>query len=306
MRAPRRSGRVLGGILALATAAALVGCAPAAVPSVDQGGRIAVVASTSVYGDIARVIGGDAITVTSLITDAAQDPHSFEASAQDQLAVAKADVVIENGGGYDDFVDSLLSGSGAQPELINAVTISGLDHDGEAFNEHVWYDFTAMRAVGDRLATVFTSLDAAHRKDFAAGAAAFAASLAELERDAAAVKQSHAGVGVVVSEPVPLYLLAACGLEDETPAAFSRAVEEGSGVAPALMHATLRLFTEKRVQLFVYNAQTSGPETEQLLDAAKASGIPTVAVTETLPPNTTYLAWMADNLAKVKAALNRG
>ena len=103
MRAPRTI-RILGGLLAVASGIALAGCATAAVPS-DQNGRIAVVASTSVYGDIARAIGGDAITVRSLITDAAQDPHSFEASAQDQLAVAKADVVIENGGGYDDFVE---------------------------------------------------------------------------------------------------------------------------------------------------------------------------------------------------------
>jgi zinc/manganese transport system substrate-binding protein len=301
MRAPRTI-RILGGLLAVASGIALAGCATAAVPS-DQNGRIAVVASTSVYGDIARAIGGDAITVRSLITDAAQDPHSFEASAQDQLAVAKADVVIENGGGYDDFVDSLLSGSGAHPELINAVKLSGLDHGGEAFNEHVWYDFTAMRAVGDRLAEVFSSLDTAHREDFATGAATFAATLAGLERDAATVKQSHAGAGVAVTEPVPLYLLAACGLHNETPAAFSRAVEDGSGVAPALMHDTLQLFTERRVALLVYNAQTSGPETEQLRAAAKASGVSAVAVTETLPQDATYLSWMGDNLANLKAAL---
>ena len=181
--------------------------------------------------------------------------------------------------------------------------LSGLDHGGEAFNEHVWYDLAAMRAVGNRLAEVFSSLDTAHAEDFAAGAATFAAALAGLERDAATVKQSHAGAGVAVTEPVPLYLLAACGLHNETPAAFSRAVEDGSGVAPALMHDTLQLFTERRVALLVYNAQTSGPETEQLRAAAKASGISAVAVTETLPQDATYLSWMGDNLANLKAAL---
>jgi zinc/manganese transport system substrate-binding protein len=305
MRVPRTTGIVIGSILAIASVVALAGCVPAAAPS-GQDGRIAVVASTSVYGDIARTIGGDAVTVTSLITDPAQDPHSFEASAQDQLAVAKADVVIENGGGYDDFMSSLLSGSGAHPELVDAVEISGLDHGGEAFNEHVWYDLTAMRTVGDRLAEVFSGLDAAHREDFTAGAAAFAAGLAGLEHDAATLKQSHAGTGVAVTEPVPLYLLATCGLHNESPAAFSRAVEDGSGVAPALMHETLQLFTERRVALLVYNAQTSGPETEQLLAAAKASGIGAVAVTETLPQDATYLSWMGDNLANLKAALADG
>ncbi|GAB3040773.1 zinc ABC transporter substrate-binding protein [Parafrigoribacterium mesophilum] len=302
MRAARTTGIVVAGVLAVS---ALAGCASTAVPS-HQDGRIAVVASTSVYGDIARAIGGDAVAVTALITDPAQDPHSFEASAQDQLAVAKAQVVVENGGGYDDFVDSLLSGSGARPEVVNAVTASGLDQDADGFNEHVWYDLPAMRKVGERLAAAFSTLEPARSDDFTAGAAAFTAALAQLERDAATVKEDHAGDGVAVTEPVPLYLLAACGLVDKTPAAFSRAVEDGSGVAPALMHATLELFTEKRVRLLVYNAQTSGPETEQLRAAAKASGIPTVAVTETLPQDATYLSWMRDNLAKVKAALTHG
>jgi zinc/manganese transport system substrate-binding protein len=298
-RIPRAGALVLGAIIV----ATLTGCS---APASEDTAGIQVVASTSVYGDIARAIGGDAVTVTSLITDAAQDPHSYEASAQDQLAVAKADVVIENGGGYDDFVGSLLSGSGAGPQVIDAVKVSGLDHGDDAFNEHVWYDFTAMRALGDRLANVFSTLDPAHREDFVAAQADFGSALAALEHDAAMVKQSHVGDGVAVTEPVPLYLLEACGLQNKTLGAFSRAVEDGSGVAPALMHSTLQLFTEHRVELLVYNAQTSGPETEQLLAAAKASGIPAVAVSETLPQEATYLSWMAHNLDAVKAALADG
>jgi zinc/manganese transport system substrate-binding protein len=305
MRAPRHTGTVIAGLLAVAATAALTGCAPAAAPS-RPNGTIAVVASTSVYGDIARAVGGDAVTVSSLITDAAQDPHSFEASARNQLAVARAQVVIENGGGYDDFIDSLLSGSGTHPKVINAVTASGLDHTAEGFNEHVWYDFATMRKVAERLAETFSAIDPGRREQFTTGAAAFDAGLSELEHDAATVKEQHAGEGVAVTEPVPLYLLAACGLQDKTPAAFSRAVEEGAGVAPALMHTTLQLFTDKRVHLLVYNAQTTGPETEQLRAAAVAAGIPTVAVTETLPQGTDYLSWMRDNLARLKAALADG
>src|SRR5689334_11211106 len=103
--------RSLVSTLAVAAAAALAlsGCSAASAGSDD--GTLRVVASTNVYGDIAATIGGDDIKVTSLMDDPAQDPHSFEASAQNQLAVSKADVVIENGGGYDDFMQSLLKGS---------------------------------------------------------------------------------------------------------------------------------------------------------------------------------------------------
>ena len=63
------------------------------------------------------------------------------------------------------------------------------------------------------------------------------------------------------------------------------------------------LFSDHAVTLLVYNEQTSGPETEQVLAAAKTAGIPVVPVTETLPAGKDYLSWMTGNLAAVKAAL---
>ena len=100
-------------------AATLTGCA---APRLEESSGIQVVASTSVYGDIARAIGGEAVSVTSLISDAAQDPHSYEASARDQLALSHADVVIENGGGYDDFVTTLLKGTDNADATVSART----------------------------------------------------------------------------------------------------------------------------------------------------------------------------------------
>jgi zinc/manganese transport system substrate-binding protein len=306
MRVPHtpRTGALLPGALILCALVTIAGCS---APAAEESDGIQVLASTSVYGDIARAIGGDAVSVTSLISDAAQDPHSFEASAKDQLAVSKADVVIENGGGYDDFLTTLLKGTDtADATVLNAVALSGLDASAEDFNEHVWYDLSAMRRVADKLGDVFSTLDPTREAQFATNVAAFDGSIAQLQAKAATVKEHHAGDGVAVTEPVPLYLLTVCGLIDETPAPFSRAVEEGTGVAPALMHTTLQLLEGDRVRLLVYNEQTSGPETGQLLAAAKASGVPTVPVTETLPEGTTYLSWMADNLDAVTAALDRG
>src|SRR4051794_17803579 len=67
-------------------------------------GVVEVVASTSVYGDIVRSIGGDKVRVSSVIARTSQDPHSYEATTQDKLAVSKAGLVVENGGGYDTFI----------------------------------------------------------------------------------------------------------------------------------------------------------------------------------------------------------
>jgi zinc/manganese transport system substrate-binding protein len=88
-----------------------------------------VVASTNVYGDIAKVVGGDNVSVTAIINKTSQDPHSYEATAQDRLAVSKADLVVENGGGYDDFLHTLVEDSSIDAHnVLNAVELSGLAH----------------------------------------------------------------------------------------------------------------------------------------------------------------------------------
>ena len=110
----------------------LAGCAPANSSTSPEASGISIVASTNVWGGIAATIAGDRATVTSFISNAAQDPHSYEASARDQLAMSRADIVIENGGGYDSFMDILLDGSGnTEAAVINASEASALASEEE-------------------------------------------------------------------------------------------------------------------------------------------------------------------------------
>ena len=103
-----RLAKTAAGILTLALAAlTLAGCTDQARWQKGTG-PIKIVASTNVWGDIAYQIAGDQATVTALIDNVNQDPHSFEASARDQRAVQDADIVIMNGGGYDDFIETLV------------------------------------------------------------------------------------------------------------------------------------------------------------------------------------------------------
>ncbi|WP_314146128.1 metal ABC transporter solute-binding protein, Zn/Mn family [uncultured Leifsonia sp.] len=285
-----------------ATAAlALAGCSSGA--SGDDG-RIRVVASTNVYGDIATTIAGDAVDVTSLMKDPAQDPHSFEASAQSQLAVSKADILIENGGGYDDFMDTLRTGAkNDAATVLNVVDISGKKPvDGE-LNEHVWYDVPTIGRLTDALVTALSKADPAQKATFGKNAAAFTTGLDALEKREAELKAKYAGEGVAITEPVPLYLLDAIGLDNRTPEKFSEAIESGNDVSPVVLQETLRLFTDRQVRLLAYNEQTSGAETTRVLAAAKQADIPVVPVTETLPSGKDYLSWMNANLDAVAGAL---
>lgn len=260
------------------------------------------VASTNVYGDIVRQIAGDKVKITSIISDPGADPHSYEANTQTQLELSKADVVIENGGGYDDFVDTMLkSANNTKAKVLNVVDISG--KAGEELNEHVWYDFPTMAKLADEVVLALSAADAANASGFSANAATFKQKLQQLEATESSIKSAHAGAAVAITEPVPVYLLEACGLENKTPDEFSEAIEEGGDVPVSVLQETLDLFTNKEVELLAYNEQTSGPETQKVLDAAKANSVAVVSFTETLPSGKDYLSWMGGNLAAVQSAL---
>jgi zinc/manganese transport system substrate-binding protein len=288
-------------VLAL-SGSALVACSSS---SAADSGRLRVVASTDVYGTIVRAIAGVHADVTSFINDPDQDPHSYEANARNQLAISKADLVVENGGGYDDFMDRMTKTSGkAGATVVNVVTLSGKTAPaGGELNEHVWYDVPTVQKLVNRLRAFFAAKDPADRRTFTKNAAAFSVKLGSLQTEETAIRSSSAGVGVAITEPVPLYLLAACGLVNKTPPAFSEAVEEGTDVSATVLKQTLELFTSHAVRALVYNEQTSGPETTEVLDAAKANGIAVVPVTETLPAGKNYISWMRANLDAVRSAL---
>jgi zinc/manganese transport system substrate-binding protein len=291
--------------LAAATAVALAGCSTS-VPSASADGKIRVVASTNVYGDIARTIGGDSVDVTSLMSDPAQDPHSFEASARNQLAVSKADVVIENGGGYDDFMQTLTAGGhNDSAAILNVVELSGKTAvDGE-LNEHVWYDFPTIEKFTQALTGALVDADRSQKAAFEKNAREFSAKLATLEKREVDLKTTYAGDGVAITEPVPLYLLNAIGLVNKTPEKFSAAIENENDVSPVVLDQTLRLFSAHEVKLLAYNEQATGAQTERVLAAAKSAGVPVVPVTETLPDGLDYVGWMQANLDSVAKALAR-
>ncbi|WP_426170990.1 metal ABC transporter solute-binding protein, Zn/Mn family [Microbacterium sp. DWRC1-3] len=328
--------------LALASVAALTlaGCSTPATGEGDDG-TITVVASTNVYGDIAATIGGDRVDVQSIITSASQDPHSYEASARDRLTVQKADLVIENGGGYDAFIDTLLQDA-KDPHVVTAVEYShdfpGIEgHDDEAhadeahsdeahadeaehdhaedeagheghdhiegFNEHVWFDPHTMIHVVEAIADELTALDPDGAKEFAANAADLTADLEGFETELATLKTDAPDVNVFITEPLPGYLAAAAGFTDVTPEGFAESVEEGTDVAPAVLLEALDVIGSGQVTALLTNAQTGGSETQRVETAAKDAGIPVVAFTELLEDGSSYSEWMSDAIQSLAAAV---
>ena len=318
MRSPRTPFALVGGVAVVTLV--LTGCATAGVSAADDG-RLSIVASTSVYGDIAQQLVGDLGDVQSLVTNAAQDPHSYEASAQDQLALSRADLVIQNGGGYDPFIDTLL-GDDTTVRVVDASEASGLiadsdtDHaDGdpsgeaspdhiEGSNEHVWYSLEGVEKVADAITDELSALDAPNAPTYRQNYDEFAAALTTLRERVQGFEVRTAGLTAAITEPVPLYLLVDAGFANATPEAFSEAIEEGTDVAPAVLQETLALFDSDSVAFLAYNAQTASPETERVREAAEAAGVPVIDFTETLPDGVDYLGWMTANVDAIESATN--
>jgi zinc/manganese transport system substrate-binding protein len=276
-------------------ALALGGCTAAPAPDNANDGVVRIVASTNVYGDIAASVAdvdGANVEITSVIDSPDQDPHEFQANGRVQLALSQADIVIENGGGYDDFIDTMLSASGNDDAIvINAVEVSELDADAEGFNEHVWYDLSTVIAVGTELAGALGEVDDDRATEYAATAAEFANEVQTVLASAVEARASIAGSSAIVTEPVPGYLLDRIEVTDITPPEFSEAIEEDTDVPPALLQSVLNLIGDGSAAIVVYNAQTGGPQTDAVLDIAGEFQVPAVAVTETLPEGLNYVEW---------------
>lgn len=312
--------------LTAVAALTLTGCSTAAGTSGGDGaddGKVQVVASTNVYGNLAQTVGGDRVEVTSLIDSAAKDPHEYSATARDRLAVQNAELVIENGGGYDSFMDELREGSDA--DVIIAAEYSHdypdavveeepeehAEHEGhdhahiEGFNEHVWFDVHTITHVVEQIATDLGELDPEGKADFQAGADALLKELGAIENEQEALHEKLEGTPVLITEPLPGPLAAAVGLDDVTPDGFAAAVEEGNDVAPAILLDALTLIEDGKVDAVLSNAQTGGAETDRVEQAAEAAGIPVVGFTELLAPDQSYAEWMRAAITDLADALDK-
>jgi len=287
-------------LAAALTAPLLAGCS-----ETEAGGDagIDIVTSTNVYADIATAVGGPEVDVTAFIDSPSADPHSYEANSRNILTVTRADIVVKNGGGYDDFMDQLLDTAKNDPVVIDAVDVA--DIPGDEANEHVWYDLAAMQQVAETLADDLAELDPDNAEIYSANAKAFKAEVERLRDDVAELSKQFAGTPVAITEPVPGFLIDDLGLENLTPPEFSESLEAGEDVSVGVLDETLRLFTEQQVDALIYNEQTSGPITDQVKQAADDAGIPIVGVAETLPEGMDYVEWMSSNIDAIASALGQ-
>ena len=299
-----------------------------------------VVASTSVYADIAQQVAGENASVESVISDPTADPHSYEASPADAARVATADLVVYNGGGYDSFVDLALENTGEVP-VVRAVDefarVTGeavpedthdhgadagqdeghgehddhsdndADHDDHAHesgtNEHVWFSLPTTAAVAEQVATRLAELDPENADEYRANARSFGDALTPLE---AQIDQIHdrGHFAYAQTERIGAHLFDAAHLADKTPRGFLSSVEDDADPSAADLTAMLDLLDTRQVSFLAYNSQTETGVTSRVREAAEEAGVVVVDLTETLPDGTDYLTWITDIVGDLAAALD--
>jgi zinc/manganese transport system substrate-binding protein len=263
-------------------------------------GKLSVVAAENFYGDVARQIGGDDVTVASIMSNPDQDPHLFETTPSTVRQIAAAQVVILNGADYDPWMDKLLK---ASPKAGRAaIVVADLVGKKAGDNPHLWYDPGTMPAAAKALAEAFAKADPAHKDGYDARLITFLASLKPINEKIAAIRGKFAGTTVTASEPVFGYMANALGLKMRNES-FQLSIMNDTEPSAHDVAAFQDDLKGHKVRVMFYNKQASNKAVQTLVDLAHASKIPVVGVTETAPPNLSYQEWMLGELNDTAKAL---
>jgi zinc/manganese transport system substrate-binding protein len=298
-RAPAR--RRAAALAAVAAAAGLLAAACSASSATSTAtattGTVVAVGAENEYASVISQIGGTYVRVTAVESNPNTDPHSFEASASVSQTVGAAELVVQNGLGYDSFMNTIEASSpSAVRKVIDVQHLLG--RPDSTPNPHLWYSPATMPAVAAAIAADLSRLRPAHRAYFQARLRKFDASLAPWQAAIARFRAAYGGTPVATTEPVGDYLLQALGLRNLTPFGLQANVMNGVDLSPQYVTLQDNLFQHHQVRVFVYNQQVVDSVTQAFRDRAKQAGIPVVGVYETMPSGYDYQSWM---LAEVHA-----
>jgi zinc/manganese transport system substrate-binding protein len=291
---------VLAGLTLLVSACS---AASTASGSSDPSGAIVAVGAENEYANVIAQVGGKYVQVNAIMSNPNTDPHTFEASASVAREVSAAQLVVQNGVGYDTFMNTIENAApNSSRKVIVVQDLLGLPADTP--NPHLWYKPSTMPAVANAIAADLAVLQPAHASYFKANAAAFTGSLTAWNDAIAAFKAKYPNTPVATTEPVADYMLQAVGADNLTPFAFQADIMNGTDPSAQDVAVERSLFTQHQVKAFLYNQQVTDSLTESFITLAQANGIPVVGVYETMPvPGFDYQSWMLTEVQDLQKAV---
>lgn len=304
----RRNRRPGTGIRTIAAVVAIsaAGCSSSAASPSARPGVVNAIGAENQYADVLGQIGGRYVHVSSILNNPNTDPHTFESSPSVAAEVSAAELIVQNGVGYDTFMNKIESASpNTSRKVIVVQDLLGLPDSTP--NPHLWYDPKTMPAAAKAMAMDLESLEPRHAAYFEANLTTFDASLSPWLDAIAAFKTQHPNVTAATTEPVADYLLTAMGINNRTPWQFQADIM--NGVDPSPQDVTLEngFFTQHAVKVFCYNEQVVDSLTTSIRLGALKAGVPVVGVYETMPtPGYDYQAWMLAEVNAIEKAVEDG
>jgi zinc/manganese transport system substrate-binding protein len=290
-------------LAAVAITAGMLASACSSAASGASSGKIDAVGAENEYANVISQIGGPYVQVTAIESNPNTDPHTFEASPSVAQAVSAAQLIVQNGIGYDTYMNKIESASPSSTRtVIDVQDLLGLPDSTP--NPHLWYKPSTMPAVAKAVASDLAQLLPAHAAYFNANVTRFEKSLQPWYRAIAQFKAAYPGTPVAVTEPVGDYMLQAAGTSILTP--FTLQADIMNGVDPSPQDVALEnsFFADHKVKVFVYNQQVTDSLTASFLKLATQNGIPVVGVYETMPvPGYDYQSWMLAEVQALKKAV---
>jgi zinc/manganese transport system substrate-binding protein len=276
-------------------------CSPSSAGTTS--GVVTAVGAENEYANVISQIGGKYVDVSAIESNPNTDPHTFEASPAVAREVSAAKLIVQNGVGYDTYMNKIESSSPSSGrKVIDVQTLLGLPDSTP--NPHLWYKPGTMSAVAQAVATDLSTLSPGHNAYFHANVVKFDKSLQPWYTAIAQFKAAFKGTPVAVTEPVGDYMLQAAGTDIMTP--FGLQADIMNGVDPSPQYVSLEdsLFAQHKVKVFVYNQQVTDSLTASFLATAHRYGIPVVGVYETMPvPGYRYQSWMLAEVNALKKAV---
>jgi len=262
--------------------------------------KIAIVAAENFYGDVAQQIGGDRVSVTSILSSPDQDPHLFETSPSIVRKLAAAQIVIQNGLDYDPWMTALLKAAPKAGRIV--IVAADLMHKKAGDNPHLWYDPALMPVVAKALTAALAAADPSHADNYNSRLKSFLASLQPLDAEIASIRNKYEGAPVTATEPVFGYMAAALHLTMLNQR-FQLAVMNNTEPSVSEVAGFEKDLERHDARVLFFNKQASDNLVQHMVDLADKSHVPVVGVTETIPPALSYQDWMLRQLGMTETAL---
>ncbi|WP_340673542.1 metal ABC transporter substrate-binding protein [Brevibacillus agri] len=327
-------------IVSLIAAVSIAGCGAAeqtaSTPQIGGDASAKPKVYTTIYPleYVAKRIGGDHVEVTNIIPPGVE-PHDYEPTAKDMVALANADIFAYNGSGLELWVDKAVGNLDKNKTVIvnasegldllkatehehehegEAATEEGHEHEGEAateeyghdhgeFDPHVWLDPTKLKAQAEKVKNTLVQKDQAHAADYEKNYAQLAADLDQLDQEFKNMVSQAAKKEFMTSHSAFSYLANRYGLEQVSISGLNPADEP----SPAELKSLVEHVKEHNISYVMFETLVS-PKVAEVI--AKEAGVKTATLNpleglteEDVKAGRDYLSIMRDNLETLKVAL---